>query len=42
MTRTNSSKWIWQRLGLLYTEKGDVEKAVNYLCNAIRIDPLDW
>lgn len=42
ISQTSNAKWIWLRLGLLHTEKGEVEKAITYLCNAVRSDPSDW
>ncbi|KAK3911004.1 Tetratricopeptide repeat protein 37 [Frankliniella fusca] len=41
MTQTSNAKWIWLRLGLLHSECGEVEKAINFLCNAVRADPSD-
>lgn len=41
MTQASNAKWIWLRLGLLHTESGEVEKAITYLCNAVRSDPSD-
>ncbi|XP_026288453.1 tetratricopeptide repeat protein 37 [Frankliniella occidentalis] len=41
MTQTSNEKWIWLRLGLLHSECGEVEKAINFLCNAVRSDPSD-
>ncbi|XP_034246747.1 tetratricopeptide repeat protein 37 [Thrips palmi] len=41
LTQASNAKWIWLRLGLLHTESGEVEKAITYLCNAVRSDPAD-
>ncbi|KAJ1530355.1 hypothetical protein ONE63_005267 [Megalurothrips usitatus] len=41
ISQTSNEKWIWLRLGLLHTEKGEVDKSITYLCNAVRSDPLD-
>ena len=42
MSQASNARWIWLRLGLLHTERNEIDKAITYLCNAVRSDPSDW
>ena len=41
MSESCNVKWVWLRLGLLHTECDEIDKAISFLCNAVRCDPLD-